>query len=47
MSGNLPFDLLMGDLLPSSGKRYFSLWRRTLETVLEKRQKKIEDERKK
>lgn len=34
MSGNLLFDLLMGDRLPSSGRRYFSLFRRTFETVL-------------
>jgi hypothetical protein len=34
MSGNRPFDRLMGDLLPSSGKRYFSFCLSTLETVL-------------
>lgn len=34
MSGNFPFDFLMGDRLPSSWYRYFSFCRRTLETVL-------------
>ena len=34
ISGTLPLALLMGDRLPSSGFRYFSFWRRTLETVL-------------
>ena len=34
MSGNLPFDRLIGDRLPSSGCKYFSFWRKTLETVL-------------
>ena len=35
MSGNLPLLRLTGDLLPSSGKRYFSFCRRTLDTVLQ------------
>jgi hypothetical protein len=34
MSGNFPFDLLMGERLPSSWYKYFSFWRKTLETVL-------------
>ena len=34
ISGNLPFDRFIGDRLPSSGYRYFSFCRRTLETVL-------------
>lgn len=34
MSGNLPFCRLTGEALRSSGKRYFSFCRRTLETVL-------------
>lgn len=34
MSGNLPFDLFIGDRLPSSWYKYFSFWRNTLETVL-------------
>jgi hypothetical protein len=34
MSGNLPLDLLIGDRLPSSWYKYFSFWRKTLETVL-------------
>lgn len=34
MSGNLPFVRFTGDKLRSSGNRYFSLWRRTFETVL-------------
>jgi hypothetical protein len=34
MSGNLPFDLFMGERLPSSWYRYFSFWRNTFETVL-------------
>lgn len=34
MSGNLPLLRLMGDLLPSSGNRYFSFCRRTFDTVL-------------
>jgi hypothetical protein len=34
MSGDRPLLRLTGDLLPSSWKRYFSFWRRTLETVL-------------
>jgi len=35
MSGNLLLDRLTGDPLLSSGKRYFSFWRRTLDTVLD------------
>ena len=35
MSGNFPFDLLMGDRLPSSWYKYFSFWRNTFETVLQ------------
>jgi hypothetical protein len=35
ISGNLPLDLLMGDRLPSSEYKYFSLLRRTFETVLQ------------
>jgi hypothetical protein len=38
ISGNLPFDLFMGDRLPSSWYRYFSFWRNTFETVLLKSQ---------
>jgi len=34
MSGNLPLLRLTGDLLPSSGNKYFSFCRRTLDTVL-------------
>jgi hypothetical protein len=34
MSGNLPLDLLIGERLPSSWYKYFSFWRKTLETVL-------------
>ena len=34
ISGNLPFDLFMGDRLPSSWYKYFSFWRNTFETVL-------------
>lgn len=34
MSGNLLLDFLTGDFLPSSAMTYFSLFRRTLETVL-------------
>lgn len=34
MSGTLPLARLMGDLVVSSAFRYFSFWRRTLETVL-------------
>ena len=35
MSGDLPWAaFLTGELLGLSGKRYFSFWRRTLETVL-------------
>jgi hypothetical protein len=35
ISGNFPLARFTGERLRSSGKRYFSLWRRTLETVLE------------
>jgi len=35
MSGNLLFVRLMGERLPSSGRRHFSLFRRTLDTVLQ------------
>lgn len=38
MSGNFPFALLIGERLPSSWYKYFSFCRRTLETVLERRQ---------
>jgi hypothetical protein len=34
MSGNLPFDLFIGERLPSSWYKYFSFWRNTFETVL-------------
>jgi hypothetical protein len=34
MSGNFPLALRTGDLLPSSWYRYFSLFLRTLDTVL-------------
>ena len=35
MSGNFPFDLLTGDLLPSSVQRYLSFCLKTFETVLQ------------
>lgn len=35
ISGNFPFDLLIGDLLPSSAHRYLSFCRNTFETVLQ------------
>lgn len=37
ISGNLPLERFTGDLLPSSGKRYFSFCLRTFETVLHKK----------
>lgn len=37
MSGNLPFARFTGDKFRSSGNKYFSLWRKTFETVLERR----------
>lgn len=38
MSGNLLFVRRMGERLPSSGTRYFSLFLRTFETVLEEKE---------
>jgi hypothetical protein len=37
ISGNLPLARFTGDKLRSSGNRYFSLWRRTFETVLKEK----------
>ena len=42
ISGNFPLDRLTGDLAPSSGNKYFSFCRRTLETVLERKSVRLE-----